>query len=71
VSSLIPRPESHDEDGRDSIEKFVAERSEQSIPTMAVISCSARLLNGPILDLRQHRDSTDKEVGDARGKAAK
>ena len=43
VSSLIPGPESHDEDGRDSIETVGAERGEQSNSTLAVISC----WNGP------------------------
>lgn len=34
MSSLIPGPESHDEDGRDSIEKGIAE----AVRSMAVIS---------------------------------
>lgn len=42
VDSLVPWPESHDEDGRDSIEKLVAERIEQLLPKIAFISCCAR-----------------------------
>jgi len=42
VGSLIPRPESHDEDDRDSMVKTVAEQGEQSDPSMAVISCQTR-----------------------------
>jgi hypothetical protein len=39
VSSLSPRPESHDdEDGRDSIERLIARYGEQSNRAIAVIS---------------------------------
>lgn len=51
MGSLIPRHESHDEDDRDSMERTVAERGEQSDPSMAVISCRTRG-QGPLrLDL--------------------
>lgn len=43
MGSLIPRPESHDEDGRDSMEKTVAEEDERLVLTMSVISCQGRV----------------------------
>jgi hypothetical protein len=39
VSSLVERPESHDEDGRDSIEDGIAERGGQLGVGMGFISC--------------------------------
>jgi hypothetical protein len=54
VSSLSPRPESHDdEDGRDSIERVIARYGEQSNLAIAVISCWTRLFS--LLNFDQRR----------------
>jgi hypothetical protein len=66
VSSLIPRPESHDEDGRDSIERDVAERVGRWVSTIIVISCYARLQNLLLLDLRRQCGSMGRKRGEAR-----
>jgi hypothetical protein len=66
VGSLVPRPESHDEGDRDSIERTVAERGEQSDPSMAVISCQTRGYGPLRLDLCEQwglERGQDEEAG--------